>query len=131
MQPHKDRKPINLRQVRIKIPTELRGRALHPRETLRCPNINTAGPEREQTITRASHFPTTTPKMKFSSTESAASNFQSFPHPSHSSPRKAPQSNNQSAGWFVSRRNIQSEAGRARSAPRLAGNCSSPFIIKL
>lgn len=73
----------------------------------------------------APHCPTTAPKMKLSSTGSAASNFQSCPHPTLSSPRKMPQSNNLSAGWVVVLRNIQSEAGIARSAPRLAGSCSS------
>lgn len=108
-------------RVQVKIPTDLRGRALHPRKILRYPNMNTTGPEREQKIMRPPHFPTTAPKMRLSSTGSAASNFQSFPHPSLSSPRKMRQSNNLSAGWVVVRGNIQSEAGRASLLRGLLG----------
>lgn len=81
-------------------------------ETLRFPDINTTGPERKQKIMSAPHVPTIAPKMKLPGTGSAASNFQSFPHPSHSSPRKAPQSNNRNAGWLFVLANIQSEVGR-------------------
>lgn len=41
------------------------------------------------------------------------------------------QSNKLSAGWVVVLGTIQSEAGRARSAPRLAGSCSSHSEINL
>lgn len=106
------------------------------RETLRFPSMDTTGPEREQKIMSAPHVLTTVPKKKLSSTRSAASNFQSFPHPLHSSPRKAPQSNNGSGGWVAILANTQSEVGRGPGRLRcllgivvkLCNNAVNPFL---
>lgn len=77
-------------------------------------------------------IPQAAPHTKLSSTGSAASNFQSFPYPSHSSPRKGTQSNKQSAGWVVTLAKYPiKRRHRPRSAPLLAGNCSSHSVISL
>ena len=104
---------------------------LHPRVALHSPDINNTCPEREQEIS-APHSPKPPATGNFPVPGSAAPNFQSFPYPLHTYPRKAMKSNNRSPGWVVTLGNYPIKGRhRPRAAPLLAGNCSSHSLISV
>ena len=105
---------------------------LHPRVALHSPDSNNTCPEKEQEIMGAPHSPKPPATGNFPVPGSAASNFQSFPYPLHTSPRKVRKSNNRSADWVVTLGNYPIKGRhRPRAAPLLAGTCSSHSPISV